>query len=74
MDREAWRAVINGVAKSQTWLSDSTELRQHIKKKKQYFVSKGPSSQGYGFPAVRYGCESWTIKKAEHRTIEAFEL
>ena len=26
MDREAWRAVINGVAKSQTWLSDWTEL------------------------------------------------
>ena len=26
MDREAWRAVIHGVAKSQTWLSDGTEL------------------------------------------------
>ena len=26
------------------------------------------------FPAVMYGCESWTIKKAEHRTIDAFEL
>ena len=24
------------------------------------------SSQSYGFPAVMYGCESWTIKKAEH--------
>ena len=24
------------------------------------------SSQGYGFPVVMYGCESWTIKKAEH--------
>ena len=27
MDREAWRAVIHGVAKSQTWLSDWTELK-----------------------------------------------
>ena len=26
------------------------------------------------FPAVMYGCESWTIKKAEHRRINAFEL
>ena len=26
------------------------------------------------FPVVMYGCESWTIKKAEHRSIDAFEL
>ena len=26
------------------------------------------------FPVVMYGCESWTIKKAEHQRIEAFEL
>ena len=26
------------------------------------------------FPVVRYGCESWTIKKAEHRRTDAFEL
>ena len=26
------------------------------------------------FPAVTYGCESWTVKKAEHRRIDAFEL
>ena len=26
------------------------------------------------FPVVRYGCESWTVKKAEHRRIDAFEL
>ena len=26
------------------------------------------------FPVVMYGCESWTIKKAEHRTSDAFEL
>jgi len=26
------------------------------------------------FPEVMYGCESWTIKKAEHRRIDAFEL
>ena len=26
------------------------------------------------FPVVTYGCESWTIKKAEHQTIDAFKL
>ena len=27
-----------------------------------------------GFPVVMYGCESWAVKKAEHRRINAFEL
>ena len=26
------------------------------------------------FPVVMYGCESWTVKKSEHRSIDAFEL
>ena len=26
------------------------------------------------FPVVMYGCESWTVKKAEHRRIDVFEL
>ena len=34
----------------------------------------GPSIQGYGFPVVMYGCESWTVKKAEYQRIDAFEL
>ena len=45
-----------------------------ILKSRHYFVNKGPSSQVYGFPVVMYGCESWTIKKAERRRIDAFEL
>ena len=39
-----------------------------------YFANKGPSSQGNGFPVVMYGCESWTVKKAEHLRTDAFEL
>ena len=35
MDREAWRAVIHGVTKSQTWLSDWTELNSAYKLDKQ---------------------------------------
>ena len=30
--------------------------------------------QSYGFSVVMYGLQSWTIKKAEHRRIDAFEL
>ena len=30
--------------------------------------------KGMVFPVVMYGCESWTVKKAEHWTIDAFEL
>ena len=47
---------------------------QHIKKKRQYYVNKGPSNQTMVFPVVIYGCENWTIKKAEHWSIDAFEL
>ena len=49
-------------------------IRQHIEEQRHCFVNKGLSSQGYGFPVVMYGCESWTIKKAEHRRLYAFEL
>ena len=41
-------------------------------KQRHYFVDKGPSSQSYGFPVVTYGCENWTMKKAEHQRIDAF--
>ena len=56
------------------WKESYDQPRQHIKKQRYYFLNKGPSSQGYGFPVVMYGCESWTIKKAECRRIDAFEL
>ena len=66
-----------GVAQSRTRLkrlSRSSSSRQHVKKQRCYFANKSPSSQGYGFPIVMYGCESWTIKKTERRRIDAFEL
>ena len=61
MEREAWRALIHGVAKSRTRLSNCTELKEVLK----LLVI---------FPVVKYGCESWTVKKAENRRIDAFEL
>ena len=56
------------------WKESYEQPRQHIQKQRHYLANKGPSSQVYGFPVVRYGCESWTTKKAEHRRIDAFEL
>ena len=56
------------------WKKSYDPPRQHIKKQRHYFVDKGSSSQCYAFPVVMYGCESWTIRKAEHRRIYAFEL
>ena len=41
---------------------------------RDYFADKGPSSQTMVFPVVMHGCESWTIKKAEHQRTDAFEL
>ena len=39
------------------------------------WLSYGPTSgKAMIFPVVIYGCESWTIKKAEHQKIDAFEL
>ena len=48
--------------------------RQHIKKQRHYFANKGRLVKAMVFPVVMYGCESWTIKKAERRRIDAFEL
>ena len=45
-----------------------------MKKQRHYFTNKDLFSQGYVFPVVMYGCESWTVKKAERRRIDAFEL
>ena len=57
------------------WKKRYDQPRQHIEKRRHYLANKGPSSQSYMvFPVVMYGCESWTIKKAEHRRIDAFEL
>ena len=53
------------------WKRSYEQPRQHIKNQRHYFANKGPSSQGY---VVMYGCESWTVKKAECQRIDAFEL
>ena len=48
--------------------------RQHIKKQRLAFLTKARLVKAMVFPVVMYRCESWTIKKAEHQRIDAFEL
>ena len=55
-------------------LAPPDKPRQHIKKQRHHVPNKGPDSKSYGFPVVMYGCESWTVKKAECQRIDAFEL
>ena len=56
------------------WKKSFDKPRQCIKKQRYYFANKGLSSESYGFSRVLNGCESWTIKKAEHQRIDVFEL
>ena len=61
--------------KDTAWKKSYDQPTQHIKKQRHYFANKDPSCQSYDFSSkVMYGCESWTIKKAEHQRIDAFEL
>ena len=55
------------------WKESYDQPRQHIKKQRHYFANKG-LVKSMVFPVVMYGSESWTIKKAEHRRTDAFEL
>ena len=56
------------------WKKSSDKPRQHIKKQRHYFATKVHLVKAMVFPVVMYGCESWTIKKAEHQRIDASEL
>ena len=56
------------------WKKSYDQHRQHIKKQRHYFANKVRLVKALVFPVVTYGCESWTIKKAECQRIDAFEL
>ena len=51
-----------------------TNLDSVLKSKDTTVVTKVRLVKAMVFPVVMYGCESWTVKKAEHRRIDAFEL
>ena len=56
------------------WKESYDQPRQHTKKQRHYFANKVCLVKAMVFPIVIYGCESWTIKKAECRRIDSFEL
>ena len=67
------------------WKKSYDQPRQHIKKQRYSFANKVKAMvllvfmvlhlvKAMVFPIVTYGCESWTIKEAEHQRIDAFEL
>ena len=56
------------------WKKSYDQPRQHIKKQRHCFTKKVCLVKAMVFPVVMYGCESWTIKKAECQRIDAFEL
>ena len=51
-----------------------TNLDSIFKSRDITFPTKVCLVKAMVFPVVMYGCESWTVKKAEHRRIDAFEL
>ena len=51
-----------------------TNLDSILKSKDITLPTKVHLLKAMVFPVVMYGCESWTIKKAEHQKIDAFEL
>ena len=51
-----------------------TNLDSILKSRNITLLTKVYIVKAMVFPVVMYGCESWTVKKAEHRRIDAFEL
>ena len=56
------------------WKESMTNLDSILKSRDIALPTKVHLVKAMVFPVVMYGCESWTVKKAEHRKIDAFEL
>ena len=48
------------------WKESLDQPRQHIQKQRHYFANKVHLVKAMVLPVVMFGCESWTMKKAEH--------
>ena len=56
------------------WKKSYDKSRRHIKSRDITLPTKVRLVKAMVFPVVMYGCERWTVKKAERRRIDAFEL
>ena len=56
------------------WRKDITNLDSILKSRDITLPTKVRLLKAMVFPVVMYGCESWTVKKAERRRIDTFEL
>ena len=56
------------------WKESHTNLDSILKSRDTTLPTKVHLVKAMIFPVVMYGCESWTLKKAEHQRIDAFEL
>ena len=63
MDREAWRAAVHGVAKSQTWLSNRTELKE-----KRYLVYQEANTRG----TAGFSTETTQVVKGVFKLLEKY--
>ena len=50
------------------------KLDSILKSRHVTLLTKVHLAKAMAFPVVMYGCESWTVKKAEHQRMDAFEL
>ena len=56
------------------WKKSYDQPRYHIQSRDITLPTKFHLVKAMVFPVVMYGCKIWTIKKAEHQRIDAFEL
>ena len=54
------------------WKKSYEQPRDHIKNQRLYFTNKVHLVKAMVFPVVMYGCEIYTIKKADRQRIDAF--
>ena len=72
IDRETMETVVNFMFGGSKITADGDQPRWHIKKQRHYFANKVRLVKPMVFPVFMYGCERWTVKKAEHQRIDAF--